>query len=156
MAYGVARPAAVSKRILVVEDDLELVELLELNLTQAGYAVCTANDGSQALSKAWLVLPDLILLDLMLPELDGFAVCEILKRDHRTAGIPIFILSAMSSHLARLAGLGAGASDYLCKPFSTKNLLARIHAFLGTGSGLAQQLARGPQPRPRAGEADET
>jgi DNA-binding response OmpR family regulator len=96
----------VRKTILVVEDDLDLVELLRFNLDQAGFAVDAATDGSDALKKTRSLLPDLILLDLMLPEIDGFAVCEILRRDARTAKIPIIILTAMSSELARVAGMG--------------------------------------------------
>src|SRR5258708_5805611 len=121
--------------ILVVEDDLDLVELLSFNLANAGFSVTAATDGSEALKKARGLHPDLILLDLMLPDLDGFAVCEILKRDTSTARIPIMILTAMSSQLARLAGLGAGADDFICKPFSPKNLLGRIENVLNRVSG---------------------
>ena len=114
------------KRILVVEDDLDLVELLKFNLSNAGFAIAVATDGAEALKKARAQHPDLVLLDLMLPELDGFAVCEILRRDTSTAAIPIIILTAMSSQLARIAGVGAGANDYITKPFSLKHLLSRI------------------------------
>jgi DNA-binding response OmpR family regulator len=120
----------VRKRILVVEDDLDLVELLKFNLAKAGFSVTAATDGSAALKQARGLLPDLILLDLMLPDLDGFAVCEILRRDVSTARIPIIMLTAMSSQLARLAGIEAGADDYICKPFNSKNLLERIGAVL--------------------------
>ena len=118
------------KKILVVEDDLDLVELLRFNLANAGFSVVVAVDGAEALKKARSILPDLILLDLMLPELDGFAVCEILRRDSATTGIPIIILTAMSSQLARVAGIAAGANDYMTKPFSPKHLLGRIETFL--------------------------
>jgi two-component system phosphate regulon response regulator PhoB len=111
---------------LVVEDDIDFVELLKFNLTTAGFSVAVAVDGSQALKKARGLLPDLILLDLMLPELDGFALCEILRRDPVTTQIPIIIVTAMSSQLARVAGIGAGADDFICKPFSLKILLGRI------------------------------
>ena len=114
------------KRILVVEDDLDLVELLKFNLSNAGFTVMVANDGAEALKKVRAQHPDLVLLDLMLPELDGFAVCEILRRNAPTASIPIIILTAMSSQLARIAGVGAGANDYITKPFSLKHLLSRI------------------------------
>ena len=118
------------KRILLVEDDAEIVELLRFNLKKAGFAVGTASEGVEGLKKARSLLPDLILLDLMLPELDGFAVCEILRRDAGTASIPIIILTAMSSQLARVAGLSCGANDYFTKPFSTKALLSRIEEIL--------------------------
>lgn len=120
-----------SKRILVVEDDLDLVELLQFNLTNAGFSVGVATDGAEALKKARSQHFDLVLLDLMLPELDGFAVCEILRREAGTRHLPIIILTAMSSQLARVAGLGAGASDYVTKPFSPKYLLNRIEMQFG-------------------------
>ncbi len=123
------------KKILVVEDDLELVELLCFNLRKAGFSVGTANDGIEALKKARSLAPDLILLDLMLPELDGLAVCEILRRDPTTASVPIIILTAMSSQLARFTGLGTGADDFITKPFSPKLLLERVEERLRCGSG---------------------
>jgi DNA-binding response OmpR family regulator len=120
----------VRKKILVVEDDADLVELLRFNLKKAGFAVGTAIDGIEALKKARSLLPDLILLDLMLPELDGIAVCEVLRRDPTTASVPVIMLTAMSSQLARLTGLEAGANDYVTKPFNFKDLLARVEAIL--------------------------
>ena len=104
------------KKILVVEDDPDLVELLSFNLRGCGFTVSTASDGLDALKKARAILPDLILLDLMLPELDGFGVCEILRREPETARIPIIMVTAMSSQFARMAGLEAGANDYIAKP----------------------------------------
>jgi DNA-binding response OmpR family regulator len=121
----------VRKKILVVEDDPDLVELLSFNLRGCGFAVSTAGDGLDALQKARALIPDLILLDLMLPELDGFGVCEILRREPETAKIPIIMVTAMSSQFARLAGLEAGANDYITKPFSPKQLIARVQALLG-------------------------
>jgi DNA-binding response OmpR family regulator len=118
------------KKILVVEDDAELVELLSYQLKKAGFAVGTAIDGIEALKKARTVTPDLILLDLMLPELDGFAVCEILRRDAATALIPIIMVTALSTQLARLAGLEAGANAYVTKPFEFKGLLNQINVLL--------------------------
>ena len=119
------------KRILVIEDDVDLVELLRFKLTQSGFMALAAADGADGLDKARSLRPDLILLDLMLPELDGFALCEILRRDRATRTIPIIIVTAMSGELVRVAGLGAGASDFLCKPFSLKFLITRIQAILG-------------------------
>jgi DNA-binding response OmpR family regulator len=118
------------KKILVVEDDAELVELLSYQLKTAGFAIGTAMDGIEALKKARTVAPDLILLDLMLPELDGFAVCEILRRDAATASIPIIMVTALSTQLARLAGLEAGANAYVTKPFEFKGLLNQINVLL--------------------------
>ena len=119
------------KKILVVDDDADVVELVCFNLKKAGYAIGTAFNGVDALRKARSILPDLILLDLMLPELDGFAVCEILRRDSTTASIPIIMLTALSSELGRLAGLSTGANDYVSKPFSPRVLLTRVEKLLG-------------------------
>jgi DNA-binding response OmpR family regulator len=115
---------------LVVEDDLELVELLKFNLSKAGFQVGVATDGAKALQQVRTHPPDLVLLDLMLPELDGLAVCEILRRDAATKSLPVIILTAISSQLGRVAGLGAGANDYITKPFRVKDLLERIQAVL--------------------------
>lgn len=122
------------KKILVVEDDAELVELLRFNLKKAGFAVGTASDGIEAIKKARSLLPDLVLLDLMLPELDGFAVCEVLRRDPNLAHTPVIMLTALSSQLARLAGMEAGANEYMVKPFSPKQLISRIETLLPSAS----------------------
>jgi DNA-binding response OmpR family regulator len=118
------------KKILVVDDDAELVELISFNLKQAGYTVGTASDGADAIKKARSLAPDLIVLDVMMPELDGFAVCEILRRDTATASIPIMMLTAISGELGRLAALGSGATDFVTKPFSPRLLLGRIENLL--------------------------
>jgi len=120
----------VRNRILVVEDESDLLELLSFNLKKAGFSVATAKSGIEALKKARSVSPHLILLDLMLPELDGFAVCETIRKDPHNASTPIIILTALSSELARLAGFEAGASDYLSKPFRLEELLARVRGLL--------------------------
>jgi DNA-binding response OmpR family regulator len=118
------------KRILVVEDNSDQVELLSFNLKRAGFSIGTATDGIQAIKKARSLLPDLILLDVMLPELDGFAVCETLRRDPKTASIPVIMVTAVSSTLANFAGREAGANEYVTKPFAFKHLLNRINALL--------------------------
>ena len=122
--------ASMRKKILVVDDDAEFVELLRFNLQRAGFAVGTALDGIEALKKARSLGPDLILLDLMLPELDGFAVCEILRRDAATSSIPIIILTALSGELGRLAGLDCGANDYVRKPFNPRQLVSKVEDLL--------------------------
>ncbi|MEY2467066.1 MAG: two-component system, OmpR family, phosphate regulon response regulator PhoB [Verrucomicrobiota bacterium] len=127
------------KKILVVDDDADIVELLCFNLKKAGFAIGTAVNGIEALKKAHSLAPDLILLDLMLPELDGFAVCEILRRDSVTANVPIIMLTALSSELSRMAGLGSGANDYVAKPFSPGVLVARIEKLLN-GSPAAREI----------------
>jgi len=124
------------KKILVVDDDAEMVELLSFSLKQAGFCIGTASNGVDALKKARSLKPDLIVLDVMMPELDGFAVCEILRRDPATASLPIMMLTALSSELGRLAGLGSGASDFLSKPFSPRLLVGKIEELLKSTSIL--------------------
>jgi DNA-binding response OmpR family regulator len=126
------------KKILVVDDDAELVELISFNLKQAGYSIGTASNGVDAIKKARTLGPDLIVLDVMMPELDGFAVCEILKRDTQTSPIPIMMLTAISSELGRMAALGSGATDFLTKPFSPRLLVSRIEDLLKKASNLTQ------------------
>ena len=118
------------KRVLVVEDDTEMVDLLRFNLQKAGFAIATATDGIEALKKVRSLAPDLILLDLMLPELDGFSVCEILRQDPDTASIPIIMLTALSNELARMTGLASGANDCFSKPFSPRQLVSRVKDLL--------------------------
>lgn len=122
--------AIVQKKILVVEDDADLRDLLSFNLTQAGFAVTTASDGAEAIKKADAVAPSLVLLDLMMPEMDGFSVCEKLRRSNTMATVPIVILTAVNSQMARFAGFEAGANDYVTKPFSPKELVARLEGIL--------------------------
>jgi len=118
------------QKILVVDDEPDAVELLEVNLKGAGYEVVSAHDGEEALTKARMTLPDLIILDLMLPEVDGMEVCKILRRDQKTAGIPIIMLTAKAAEIDRVLGLELGADDYVTKPFSPRELLARLRAVL--------------------------
>ena len=124
------------KKILVVDDDADLIELISFNLKQAGYSIGTASNGVDAIKKAHSLSPYLIVLDIMMPELDGFAVCEILRRDTQTASIPIMMLTAISSELGRMAALGSGATDFLTKPFSPRLLVGRIEDLLKKASIL--------------------
>ncbi|MEI6076496.1 MAG: response regulator transcription factor [Verrucomicrobiota bacterium] len=117
-------------RILVADDEPELVELVEFNLKQAGYSIATAVDGAEALKKARSQPPDLILLDIMMPEMDGLEVCKILRREPATAKVPIIMLTAKASEIDRVLGLELGADDYLTKPFSVRELLLRIKKIL--------------------------
>ena len=116
--------------ILVIDDEPDAVELIEFNLKAAGCEVITASDGAEALKKARRVLPQLILLDVMLPEVDGLEVCKILRRDSNTAAIPIIMLTAKAAEIDRVLGLELGADDYITKPFSPRELVARIRAML--------------------------
>ena len=121
------------QKILVVDDEPDAVELLEVNLKGAGYEVVSAHDGEEALTKARMTLPDLIILDLMLPEVDGMEVCKILRRDQKTAGIPIIMLTAKAAEIDRVLGLELGADDYVTKPFSPRELVLRVKRLLRTG-----------------------
>ena len=118
------------QRILVVDDEPEAVELVEFNLKQAGYAVTTAADGAEALKKARAQTPDLIVLDVMLPEMDGFEICKTLRLDAATAKVPIIMLTAKAAEIDRVLGLELGADDYLTKPFSPRELLLRVKKML--------------------------
>ena len=122
------------KKILVVEDDTDLLEIMRLSLKGAGYSIATATNGIEALKKARTLSPDLILLDLVLPELDGFAVCETLRRDRATAEVPIIVVTGLSSEFTRLAGLESGATDYVTKPVSPMALVSKIDALLKAGA----------------------
>lgn len=117
-------PAA---HILAVDDEPEILELIAYSLRKAGHSVATAGNGWEALAEVRRQRPDLILLDLMLPDLDGFGVCEILRRDAATATIPIVIISAWASDDSRHLGLELGALDYLTKPFSPHELVQRVN-----------------------------
>jgi DNA-binding response OmpR family regulator len=114
-------------RLLVVEDDLTLQETLEYNLAAEGYRVLTAADGFLALEVARKEKPDLVVLDVMLPGMDGFEVCRVLRRE---ASVPILMLTARAGETDRVVGLEVGADDYLTKPFSMRELMARIKALL--------------------------
>ncbi len=118
------------QRILIVEDEPEAVELLEFNLKQAGYAVTAAADGAEALKKIRATPPDLVLLDVMLPEMDGFEICKVVRLEAATAKIPIIMLTAKASELDRVLGLELGADDYLTKPYSPRELLLRVKKIL--------------------------
>jgi DNA-binding response OmpR family regulator len=132
----------VRKKILVVDDDPEVIELLRFNLKKAGFAIGTAANGVEALMKVRSLSPDLILLDLMLPELDGFAVCETLRRNPLTASTPIVMLTAVPGALARLAGFESGATEFVAKPFSPRELIQVIQNVLrGAISGPKQARA---------------
>jgi len=116
--------------ILVVDDEPDAVDLVAFNLKSAGYEVVTAADGQEALDKARAVLPSLIVLDLMLPEVDGLEVCKILRREPNTAAIPVLMLTAKAGEVDRILGLELGADDYVTKPFSPRELVLRVKRLL--------------------------
>jgi two-component system, OmpR family, response regulator len=130
------------KKILAVEDDSTLLGVLKYNLEKEGYQVITATDGSQALAIARSDMPDLIVLDIMLPVLNGFEVCRILRKE---LTVPILMLTAKTEEIDKVVGLEIGADDYMTKPFSMRELLARIRAMLRRTEMTASQNDSGSQ-----------
>ena len=126
--------------VLIVEDDRNIQELLQMYLEKEGYAVTVANDGGQGLAKFRSIKPDLVLLDVMMPVMDGWAVCKAIRADSQ---VPIIMLTAKGETDDKVAGLKSGADDYVTKPFEMKELLARIEAVLRrTGSAPQEETAR--------------
>src|SRR6185437_10008519 len=126
-------------KILVVDDEPDAIELIKFNLKAAGYEVLTAADGDEALKKARSLLPDLMILDLMLPEVDGLEVCKILRRDSRVSSTPIIMLTAKAAEIDRVLGLELGADDYMTKPFSPRELVLRVKRLLRTGPATTEK-----------------
>jgi DNA-binding response OmpR family regulator len=117
-------------RILVVDDEDEILELLDFNLRQAGFNVLKASDGKTALAQARSNQPDLIVLDLLLPEMDGTEVFKTLRQDRATTHIPVIMLTAKATEIDRIVGLELGADDYVTKPFSPRELVLRVKKLL--------------------------
>lgn len=127
------------KRILVVDDEPDLIELVSYNLKKEGYKVSTAADGEEALEKLRKGGFDLVILDLMLPGVQGVEVCRMLRNNPKTESLPVIMLTAKGDVSDRIRGLDIGADDYMTKPFSPKELLARVKALLRrTGEGGAR------------------
>lgn len=123
--------------ILSVDDEPDVTALVKFHLTKAGYDVVTAATGREALDRIAEATPSLILLDLMLPDIDGFGVCEILRRQSATATIPIVILTAWATTDAKSLGLELGALDYLTKPFSPREMVERVRKLLDLRHAVA-------------------
>ena len=119
-----------ARTVLVIDDEPELVKLLDYNLTKAGYLVLTAKDGESGLAAARRHTPDVIILDVMMPGLDGWEVCKRLRQDPATSALPILMLTAKADEGDRVLGLELGADDYVTKPFGVRELLARVKALL--------------------------
>jgi DNA-binding response OmpR family regulator len=126
-------------KVLVVEDDKTLLDVLQYNLIKEGYIVITASDGLQALDLARDEKPDLVVLDLMLPKMDGLEVCRILRKDMI---VPILMLTAKTEEIDKIVGLELGADDYMTKPFSMRELLSRVRAMLRRTEMLKQLVAK--------------
>ncbi len=119
-----------AKTVLVIDDEAELIRLLDYNLTKTGYLALGAKDGPAGLALARKHAPDLIILDVMMPGMDGWEVCKALRQDPSTARIPILMLTAKAEESDRVLGLELGADDYVAKPFGVRELLARVKALL--------------------------
>ena len=128
--------------VLVVEDELDILQLITHNLKSADFDVLSAQDGYEALSVAKNHLPQLIILDLMIPGLDGFEVCKELKRSPVTKDIPVLMLTARGEEVDRIVGLELGADDYVVKPFSPRELILRVRAILRRHAPEEQVIAR--------------
>lgn len=118
------------KKILVVDDEPDVTELVAYHLRAKGFQVETLNDSTASIAKARVLLPDLIILDIMMPHLSGLQVCRILRSDPKLARVPVIFLTAKSEPADRIAGFEGGADDYLPKPFSPKELVLRVEAIL--------------------------
>jgi two-component system phosphate regulon response regulator PhoB len=130
------------ENILIVDDEEDVLELVQYNLTREGYNTIAAVSGEEAVNKAKTALPDLVILDLMLPGMDGFEVCRRLKSDSKTQMIPIIMLTAKSEESDVVVGLELGADDYVTKPFSPKVLIARVRRTLQRT--MARDLEKAP------------
>ena len=126
--------------ILVVDDDVDVAKTIELNLTQGGYQVVIANNGSEALQNAQLERPELVLLDIAMPEMDGIEVCRRLRASPVTASIPILFLTVSKDIKTKIDGFNAGADDYLVKPFDLQELNLRVRALLRRGANKPAEM----------------
>ncbi len=123
------------EKILIVDDEEDILTLLEYNLEKAGFKVISANDGPEAIELAKKEKPALIILDIMLPSMEGTEVCKVIKRDNTTSHIPIIMLTAKGEEVDRIVGLELGADDYITKPFSPRELVLRVKAVLKRRDG---------------------
>ena len=135
---------SVAETILLVEDELDVLDLLVFNFQKAGFKTATARDGATGLQTARELLPAAVVLDWMLPGMEGVEVCRRLKADSRTACVPVLILTAKAEELDRILGLELGADDYVTKPFSPRELVLRVKKLIGRGQpSPAEVLKRG-------------
>ena len=131
---------AMLKKVLVVDDEQSIVTLLQYNLEQSGFNVITAFDGEEAIRIAEVETPDFIILDLMLPKLDGIEVCKLLRQ--KKVDVPILMLTAKDDELDKILGLELGADDYMTKPFSPREVIARIKAILRRSTSKQEDIRR--------------
>jgi two-component system phosphate regulon response regulator PhoB len=145
------------RKVLVVEDDPDQLEVTRMSLKAAGFAIGTASNGIDALKKAQTVSPDLILLDILMPGMDGFAVCETLRENPTTASIPVLMLTGLCSHISQLVAFDAGATDYLIKPFVPEELVSKVEKLLCRAQRLQayhkNPIQNIPQPHKKSSPA---
>ena len=125
-------------KIVVIEDEVDILEVINYNLSKEGFDVCSALDGEEGLALIKKEVPDLVLLDLMLPGLDGIEICRKLKTDYSTRSIPIIMVTAKGEESDIVLGLGMGADDYIVKPFRPRELMARIRSVLRRGDFIEE------------------
>lgn len=125
-------------KIVVIEDEVDILEVINYNLSKEGFDVCSALDGEEGLALVKKEVPDLVLLDLMLPGLDGIEICRKLKTDYSTRSIPIIMVTAKGEESDIVLGLGMGADDYMVKPFRPRELIARIRSVLRRGDFIEE------------------
>jgi DNA-binding response OmpR family regulator len=130
------------KKIVIIEDEPDILEVLSYNLKREGYEVFTANDGNRGLALIRQQLPDLVLLDLMLPGIDGVEICSTIKKDPTTQNTLIIMVSAKGEESDIVLGLGVGADDYISKPFSPRELVARVKAVLRRGVLVEKSISQ--------------
>ncbi|HSQ60245.1 MAG TPA: response regulator [Acidobacteriota bacterium] len=126
-------------RILVVDDEIYIVHILDFSLGMEGYEVLTALDGEQALERVRSEKPDLVVLDIMMPKLDGYEVCRAIKSDPATRNTPVILLSAKGRNVDQKMGFDVGADDYITKPFSPRKLVERINSLLGQAQAVSER-----------------
>lgn len=128
MKYNILERDKIMNKVLAIDDEDYILELIQYNLEQNGFEVVTCNDGSNAMNTALNIKPDIILLDLMLPQINGFDICKQLRKNPITRKIPIIILTARNSETDKVIGLELGADDFITKPFGIRELIARIRS----------------------------
>jgi DNA-binding response OmpR family regulator len=136
------KPVLMRRKILVVEDDPDQLEAIRVNLKEAGFAIGTAANGVDALIKTRSVSPDLIVLDLMLPQLNGLDICKTLRENPATASIPVIMLTGMDSYFTRVAGFEAGVNVYLTKPYQPEELISKVESLLEHATPISQRSGK--------------
>jgi len=118
------------RKVLVVDDEVNITQIMEFSIGAEGYEVVTASNGEEAITKARKEQPNLIILDIMMPKVDGYEVCRVLKRDPLTKRIPVILLTAKGREIDKRLGYEVGASDYVVKPFSPSQLIDKVNSYL--------------------------